>query len=259
MSAAPDPTRRFAGRVECYVRYRPSYPRAVLDLLRERCDLTNDSVVADVGSGTGILSNLFLENGNHVFGIEPNPEMRAAAEELLSAHPHFTSVAGTAEDTTLPDNSVDFVVAGQAFHWFDVERARTEFGCILKPGGWVVMVWNARRRDATPFLIAYERLLREHGTDYEQIEHGRSAAAMVDEFFGPEVYGAEAFSNAQALDLEGLKGRLLSSSYVPGPWEPGSEAILREARDIFDEHQSGGAVTIEYDAKVYYGRLTPKG
>ncbi len=252
-----DPTQRFSGRVGNYSRYRPSYPLAILTLLETECDLTSASVVADVGSGTGILSELFLENGNRVFGVEPNVEMREAGENRLELYPSFTSVAGTAEATTLDGASVDFVTAGQAFHWFDVKRTQTEFGRILRPGGWVVVIWNARRRNTTPFLAAYERLLREHGTDYEQVEHGRSAAGMVDEFFGPVEYEMEIFDNAQTFDLDGLKGRLLSSSYVPGPGEPGSEAMLQEVQEVFDEYQTDGKVTIEYDTKVYYGHLTP--
>jgi SAM-dependent methyltransferase len=251
-----DPTQRFTGRVDNYARYRPSYPRAILNLLETECDLTSASVIADVGSGTGILSELFLENGNRVFGIEPNYEMRKAGERRLGRYLRFTSVAATAEATTLDDASVDYVTAGQAFHWFEAARSRAEFGRILGPGGWVVVLWNARRRNTTPFLAAYERLLREHGTDYEQVEHGRSAAGMVDEFFGPVEYEMEIFDNAQTFDLDGLKGRLLSSSYVPGPGEPGSEAMLREAQELFDQYQTDGKVTIEYDTKVYYGRLT---
>ena len=250
-----DPTQRFTGRVDNYARYRPSYPRAILGLLKTECDLTSASVIADVGSGTGILSELFLQNGNRVFGLEPNYEMRKAGERRLEHYPRFTSVAATAEATTLDDACVDFVTAGQAFHWFEVERARAEFGRILRPGGWVVVIWNARRRNTTPFLAAYERLLREHGTDYEQVEHGSSAAGMVDEFFWPVEYEMEIFDNAQTFDLDGLKGRLLSSSYVPGPGEPGSGAMLREAQEIFYKHQTDGKVTIEYDTKVYYGRL----
>src|SRR3712207_6718397 len=252
-----DPTQRFTGRVDNYARYRPSYPRAILNVLETECDLTSASVIADVGSGTGNLSELFLESGNHVFGIEPNYEMREAGESRLERYPRFTSVAATAEATMLDDASVDFVTAGQAFHWFDVERSRAEFARIMRPGGWVVVIWNARRRTTTPFLAAYERLLREHGTDYEQVEHGRSAAGMVDEFFGPVEYEVEIFDNAQTFDLDGLKGRLLSSSYVPGPGEPGSEAMLQEVQEVFDEYQTDGKVTIEYDTKVYYGHLTP--
>ena len=251
-----DPTQRFTGRVDIYARYRPFYPRAILDLLETRCNLTSASVVADVGSGTGILSELFLKNGNRVLGVEPNAEMREAGEKRLEHYPRFTSVAGTAEATTLDDACVDFVTAGQAFHWFDVKRTRTEFGRILRPGGWVVVIWNARRRDTTPFLAAYERLLQVHGTDYEQVEHGRRAAGMVDEFFGSDGYEAASFDNAQTFDLDGLKGRLLSSSYLPGPGEPGSGVMLREAEELFLEHQTNGKVTIEYDTKVYYGRLT---
>ena len=149
-----DPTQRFTNRIVHYLRYCPSYPRAVLDLLERECTLTSASVVADDGSGTGILSELFLRNGNRVIGIEPNREMREAAEHRLGQHTRFTSVAWTVEATTLDDASVDFVTAGQAFHWFDPERARTEFARTLKPEGWVALEWNLRRKDATPFLAA---------------------------------------------------------------------------------------------------------
>ncbi len=250
-----DPTQRFSNRVENYVRFRPSYPRAVLELLETECGLTSASVIADVGSGTGILSELFLQNGNRVFGVEPNGEMREAGERYLGGYASFVSVAGTAEETKLEGESVDFVLAGQAFHWFDPARAREELGRILKPGGWAVILWNSRRRDATPFLASYERLLREHGTDYEQVEHVRGAAEMVEEFFGTDRYRTATFDNAQTLDLDGLKGRLLSSSYVPGPGEAGAGAMLRDAEEVFREHGMGGHVTLEYETEVYYGRL----
>lgn len=253
-----DHTQRFTGRVESYVKYRPSYPRAILDLLAADCGLTSSSVVADVGSGTGILSTLFLENGNHVFGVEPNPEMRAAAEELLGDHPRFTSVAGTAEATTLDDASVDLIVAAQAFHWFDPRRSRVEFERILRSGGWVALVWNLRRKDATQFLAAYERLLEAHRTDHGEIEIWRQDANLAETLFGPDHFSSVTFDNEQVLDLDGLKGRLSSASYIPARGEPGSEAMLREAERIFNEHQTEGRVLIEYDTKVYYGRIRSK-
>jgi SAM-dependent methyltransferase len=256
MSSSSDPTQRFTNRVDHYARYRPSYPQAVLDLLRAECALTSDSVVADVGSGTGILSELFLENGNRVLGIEPNTEMREAAERRLGWHPRFTSVVGTAEATKLDDASVDFVTAGQAFHWFDPEQARAEFARILKPGGSVALVWNLRRKDATPFLAAYERLLEVFRIDRGEVEFWRKSDEMASAFFGPGSFETTRFDNEQVLDLDGLEGRLLSVSYVPAQGEPDSEAMLREAERIFTEHQRGGTVIVEYDTKVYYGQLT---
>jgi SAM-dependent methyltransferase len=253
-----DPTQRFTNRVDHYVRYRPSYPRAVLDLLERECGLTNTSVVADVGSGTGILSELFLENGNRVLGIEPNSEMREAGERRLGRYPRFTSAAGTAEATTLDDNSVDFVTAGQAFHWFDPERARAEFTRTLKLAGWVVLVWNLRRKSTTPFLAAYERLLEVYRTNRGEVEFWRRSDEMAQAFFGPGSFETATFDNEQVLDLDGLKGRLLSISYVLAEGEPGSDAMLREAEKIFNEHQTSDRVIIEYDTKVYYGYLTPR-
>lgn len=254
-----DHTRRFSNRVENYARFRPDYPRAVLELLETGCGLTNTSVVADMGSGTGILSEMFLRNGNRVFGIEPNDEMREAGDRLLRRYPNFTSVAGTAEATTLDTRGVDFVVAGQAFHWFDAARARDEFARILRTGGWVALVWNLRRKDATLFLAAYEKLLETYRTDRGEVEIWRQDEGMADSLFSPGSYERTTFDNEQVLDLDELKGRLFSISYVPAKDEPGSEEMISEAEGIFREHEADGAVTIEYDTNVYYGRLDEDG
>ena len=140
-----DATERFSNRVQDYARYRPHYPAAVIGSLQTNCQLLKTSVIADVGSGTGILTELFLRHGNPVLAVEPNRQMREAGERLLEGYPRFQSVAGRAEATTLPEQSVDFVTAGQAFHWFDRNKAKAEFSRILKAGGWVVLAWNERR------------------------------------------------------------------------------------------------------------------
>ena len=251
-----DSTQRFTGRVENYVRYRPGYPKAVVELLREKCGLERSSVVADVGSGTGFLSRLFLENGSRVFGVEPNREMREAGERFLVGYERFKSVAATAEETTLAGGSVDLLTAGQAFHWFDPERAREEFARILGPEGWCVLVWNGRRERRTPFLEGYERLLQTYGTDYTEVSHGRRGSAdEVRDFFYPNSVDVATFDNEQVFDLEGLKGRLLSSSYVPSEGEPGYAEMSNELGRIFHLHKRKDTVTVEYDTRVYYGRL----
>src|SRR5262249_44040345 len=140
-----DPTRRFSSRVENYVRFRPGYPKEIITMLKSECGLNSQSVIVDIGSGTGKLTELFLENGNPVFGVEPNQDMREAGERLLKSFPNFKSVGATAEETTLPNACAEFIVAGQAFHWFDRARCRKEFGRILRPGGWAVLVWNDRK------------------------------------------------------------------------------------------------------------------
>src|SRR5262249_12824426 len=157
--------KRFSSRVENYVRFRPGYPLQILELLRRECSLTENSTIADVASGTGIFTRILLEDGNRVFGVEPNPEMRQAGEEFLKGFNNFTSVDGTAEATTLGENSVDMVTAAQAAHWFDREAARNEFVRILKPHGWIVLLWNERQTDSTAFLREYEQLLKTYGVD----------------------------------------------------------------------------------------------
>ncbi len=252
--AVTDPTQRFSSRVENYVRYRPGYPPEVLELLKSECGLTPDSVVADIASGTGILTRMLLQNGNRVFGVEPNPDMRKAGEELLAEYPRFTSIAGAAEATSLPDHCADFVTAAQAAHWFDHEKARREFQRILKPGGWVVLLWNERRTDSTPFLRDYEQLLLTYGTDYQDVRHEHTTAAIAA-FFAPSPFEARVFENRQEFDYPALEGRLLSSSYTPQPGHSNYEPMLRDLRRIFDAHQVEGRVAFEYYTRVYYGRL----
>ncbi|MFQ6113303.1 MAG: class I SAM-dependent methyltransferase [bacterium] len=177
-----NPTGRFSDRVQYYIKYRPQYPEEVIELLTLECELEKCSIVADIGSGTGILTQLFLEKGNTVFAVEPNKEMRAAAETLLSKYGCFNSVNGTAEDTTLEQHSVDLVTAGQAFHWFDLEKTRQEFLRILQPNGWVALIWNDRKTDTTPFLEAYEQLLNTYSIDYKKVDHKKLDKSILDGF-----------------------------------------------------------------------------
>lgn len=251
---ASNATSRFSDRVENYIRYRPGYPPEVLHCLQSHCGLTPSHVVADVASGTGIWTRTLLENGNQVVAVEPNVDMRQAGERLLAEFPKFSSVEGRAEATTLADASVDFVMAAQAAHWFDRQRARKEFVRILKPGGWLVLLWNEREADTTPFLRDYEQLLLAYGTDYEEVRHERTTDS-VNEFFDPAPFQERVFGMRQEFDYIGLEGRLLSSSYAPGPGHPRHQPMLRELRRIFDRHAAGGRVGFDYKTRVYFGQL----
>jgi SAM-dependent methyltransferase len=252
---APDATTRFSDRVENYVRYRPGYPTEILDLLRIECHLSPESIIADIASGTGILTRMFLENGNRVFGVEPNPRMREAGERFLSGFSKFTSIAATAESTTMPAQSVDFLTAAQAAHWFDRLQARREFVRILKPGGWCVLIWNERRTDCTPFLRAYENMILTYGTDYKEVRHERTTDA-IDSFFAPSPFRSRVFELRQEFDYPALEGRLLSSSYAPQRGHANYEPMLGKLREIFDHFNDNGRISFEYNTRVYYGRLS---
>jgi SAM-dependent methyltransferase len=256
MSQQMDPTVRFSSRVRNYVKYRPHYPAKVIQVLVDDCGLASSSIIADIGSGTGILSELFLRHGNRVIAVEPNEAMRAAAEELLAGYSGFSSVAGRAEATTLPQTSVDFVTAGQAFHWFDRKKARVEFQRILRQEGWVALVWNDRRSGPEPFMQAYEHLLRSYATDYTSVDHKFIGDAELAAFFGSEGYNVASFENSQLFDYEGVEGRLLSSSYAPEQGHPDHAPMLEYLREIVERYQSGGTITFSYDTRIYYGRLT---
>jgi SAM-dependent methyltransferase len=253
-SSERDPTRRFSSRVDNYVRFRPGYPKEILATLKSECGLSVQSVIADIGSGTGKLTELFLANGNPVFGVEPNRDMREVGERLLKHFPQFTSVAATAEETTLPNSSPDFIVAGQAFHWFDRDRCRKEFARILRPGGWVVLIWNDRKTKSSPFLIEYENLLKTYATDYSKVDHKQIDDEVVQDFFG-YAPAKQFFPSGQKFDFEGLKGRLLSSSYAPEQGQPGHTEMLSELESLFNARQENGNVEFAYDTVVYYGKM----
>jgi ubiquinone/menaquinone biosynthesis C-methylase UbiE len=253
--AVADPTQRFSDRVENYVRARPGYPPEVFAAIFEECGLTAACPIADVASGTGIFTRGLLEQGNPVFGVEPNAEMRAAAEGMLGGFVNFSSVAGSAEATTLPDHAVALVTAAQAAHWFDLAKARREFARILQPGGWVALIWNERLTSSTAFLREYEQLLLEFATDYKEVRHEKTTG-VIGSFFAPLPYREQTFSTFQELDYSGLEQRLMSSSYAPQAGHPNHEPMMRELRRMFDAHQQAGQVRLDYETRLFYAQFS---
>jgi SAM-dependent methyltransferase len=250
------PTERFSDRVDDYVKYRPHYSIEVVDALREACGVRPEHLIVDVGCGTGLLAKIFLENGNHVVGVEPNAEMRQAGEQYLANFAKFRMVEGSAETASLPDGCADFVIAGQAFHWFKPQPTRAEFVRILKPEGWVVLIWHDRDLESTPFLRAYEEFLQRHGTDYASVAHNKVANYdALEQFYRPNHMQVIVQATQQRFDLEGLRGRLLSSSYAPRSG-PRAEAMLQELPSLFAAHAQNDQVVFEYWTRIYYGHLT---
>lgn len=254
----PDSTTRFSDRVSAYVAARPRYPAALVPLLVRELDLPADAVIADIGSGTGISSAPFLAAGFTVIGVEPNDAMRAAAEREFAAEARFRSIKGAAEATTLLDHSVDLVIAGQAFHWFDPARFGSEVKRILKPGGALALFWNKRVDDASSFMAAFEKLLIDFCPEYrdklraDDLE-AKHAPAMRIVFGGPRWRAAE-LANAQTLDRAGLITRVESDSYAPKPGDPLHAPMVAALNALFDRHARDEAVTIVYRTRIFFGR-----
>ena len=249
-----DSVERFSNRVANYVKYRPNYPAEILQVFRDEMKLQNDSVIADIGSGTGISAKGFLENGNEVFGVEPNAAMRDAAEEYLKEFPKFKSVDGTSEKTNLPDDSVDFIIAAQAFHWFDQKKTRPEFHRILREYGFMALIWNERQLDTTPFLRGYEQILKKFGTDYEKVRHDHLDEKIFADFFEKD-FSSKTFINVQTVDFEGLKGRISSSSYIPAEDNKLFEPMIAELHRLFENHAENGKIQILYNTNIFYAQF----
>lgn len=246
----------FTGRADAYRRSRPGYPVEVIDLLAREAGWTPASVVADIGSGTGISSAFFVERGNTVHGVEPNADMRQAAEAWLAGEPGWRSVAGTAEHTTLGDASVDLIVCATSFHWFDRAAAHAEFRRILRRGGHVVLMWNVRRATGSACMHEYEAALHRFEPDYA----ARTAADTdigdrIRAFYAPCACAQRTFDNPQALDLEGLRGRFMSASYAPLPGDAAYGPAMQALEGLFARFAVDGRVTFLYDTFLYWGRL----
>ncbi|MDP3295659.1 MAG: methyltransferase domain-containing protein [Nevskia sp.] len=248
------PTERFGDRVDDYRRYRPGYPPALTRWLLAEAGLVPGDTVADIGSGTGLLSRDLLAAGLRVQAVEPNAAMRAAAEAELGAFAGFASVAGTAEASGLAAASVHLLTAAQAFHWFVPLAARAEAQRVLVPGGAAALIWNVRRIDSA-FASAYEDLLMRRCPDYAAGQPHQASIGEITAFFGDATIREAQFDYLQPFDFAGLRGRLLSSSYTPKAGDVAREPLLAELRTIFDAHQQGGRVAFEYDCRAYLARL----
>jgi SAM-dependent methyltransferase len=248
------PTERFSDRVENYVKYRPSYPAPVLDCLRVNCGLSAASIVADIGSGTGLFTELLLQSDCRVFAVEPNDEMRHAAEKRLRSNSRFHSVSGAAEQTGLESGSIDIVTAAQAFHWFRFDETQREFRRIIKTAGWIALVWNQRKIES-PFQMAYDEILRENVPDYGKVNHRDPDLAGVAAFLGPGDYQCFTFENRQYLDLKGLAGRVQSASYTPNPGMPNHAELMADLKTAFQKYAVKGRVALEYETQLHLGRL----
>jgi ubiquinone/menaquinone biosynthesis C-methylase UbiE len=248
-----DSTQRFTDRVEDYIKYRPSYPQEVIQALVQEAGLSTGKVIADIGSGTGILTRQLLETNCKVHAIEPNAAMRAAAEEMLGNHPGFISINATAENTSLPDRSLDGITAGQAFHWFDRLATKVEFRRVLRPGGFIALVWNSWQTDSSDFMKDYTKLLVEWGTDYQRVSRTNVDDAAIRQFFHPQTFQKFTFPHFQTFDYDGLRGRLFSSSYTPQEGHSNYEPLILGLHQLFDRHQHNNAIRFEYITTLYLG------
>jgi SAM-dependent methyltransferase len=247
-------TTRFSNRVADYVRYRPGYPPQLLTWLHQQ-GIDPHWTVAEIGAGTGISSKMFLDAGHPVVAVEPNAAMRQAAVDWLGGHPGFSAVDGRAEATGLADASVDLVSAAQAFHWFDPQAVRPEWRRILRPGGRVAIFWNSRRLSGSAFLEGYEQLLRDYGTDYRSVAERYGDDACMRDWFGSGFLAQASFPHVQQLDLEQLRGRLLSSSYAPRPGHRAHEPMIQALERLFQASAVNGRVGFAYDSRVFLGEL----
>lgn len=245
------PKSRFSNRVENYAKYRPDYPKEIVSFLRKTIGLTEKHIIADIGSGTGISSKIFFDNGNQVYGIEPNREMREAGEKYLSNYTNFHSIEASSEDTKLECESIDMIILGQAFHWFEPEATRKEFLRILKPNGYVVLFSNRRKSSNNEFMSNYAELISK----YAQEEFSKPLNTDKSYFFDLKPIHQIVFPNLQVFDLKRLKGDLVSYSYIPNEGDPKFISMITEFENLFEKNNNNGLLNFDYETVVYYCKM----
>jgi ubiquinone/menaquinone biosynthesis C-methylase UbiE len=256
MAMMEDYTQRFTGRAEIYSKYRPTYPKGVVDILRKEANFDSAKIVADIGSGTGILTRLLLENGNEVFAVEPNDEMRSFAESSLSGYRNFRSLRGTAEETTLADQSVDLVAVGQALHWFDHKKSRTEFLRISRRGGFLCVLYNDREKNGHLGIMEdYEQLVIKYARNKAPVER-LEGEELLSKIFPEWAFRKFTLPNYQHLDFEGLAGRICSASYIPQPSEQAYPNMESDLETMFEKYQIDDRVTLIYKTSMFLGSLS---
>lgn len=245
-----NPKSRFSNRVENYAKYRPHYPNEIIKFLNSTVGLTKGDIIADIGSGTGISSKLFLDNGNKVYGIEPNAEMRLTGEKYLINYTNFHSIDASSEYTKLESESVDIISSGQAFHWFEPEPTKKEFLRILKPGGLVVII-NNRRKLGSEFMNEYVELIRKYSDSYVN----KPLNTNLSDFFDSNTIYKEVFNNPQIFNLEKLIGNLLSYSYIPDKEKAIFSTMISDFEILFKKYNKNDSIVFDYETVLYYCKL----
>jgi ubiquinone/menaquinone biosynthesis C-methylase UbiE len=248
-----DNTGRFSNRVDNYIKYRPTYPKNFISFLFDQVVINENSTVADIGSGTGILTELLIDRVKTIYAVEPNKEMRNAAEKLLHGKKNFISINGTAENTLLNDNSIDYITAAQAFHWFDIEKTIQEFNRVIKPGGNLILAWN-KRINETDFLKRYEEILMLYANDYNEVNHNNLTDDQLSNCFSK--MNKAYFDNYQDFDFNGLIGRVLSSSYCPLPGTEKYSIMEKELNAAFNKYSKNNLIRFSYKTEVLWGNIS---
>lgn len=250
-----EPTARFTNKVDDYTKARPSYPEEIVPLLTCKYGLTSQSVIADMGSGTGLFTEVFLKHGNPVYGVEPNDAMRQAGEHYLKKYTNFISVNASAEHTSLASACCDFVVAGQAFHWFNPVLAKVEFQRVLKPNGWVILAWNVFSSSDAPLAVAYEKLFYDFGIQYQGAGYKNANKENLLGFLGPDTFCMESIPNPKSLDFSAFQSRVFSSSFSPSPGQPQYPLMQQAIGQVFEQFENNGVIILPYQTNLYLGQL----
>ena len=252
-----DTKNRFSNKDENYVKYRPHYPKELIEFMQQKGLIKKGYKIGDIGAGTGKFTELLLQYGYSVIAVEPNGPMLEACKKIYGHYNDLTCLNGSSEHTKLSDISVDLITTAQAFHWFKMDETKKEWMRILKPDRYVALIWNSRikGKNASSFQKEYENLVTKFGKGYTRMQKNFQVQEKINILFEKNGYKEFHTPYSQTFDFEELKGRLLSSSYTPQPEDEIYPEMIAALKDLFDKHQIEDQIQIDYDTELSYGKL----
>ncbi len=243
---------RFSERAIPYAQCRWDYAEEAIQALVTACGLSAESIIADIGSGTGMVARHFVDRVRTVFAVEPNADMRNGATPALQAHQSYRSVNGLADATTLPDQSVVMITVGRALHWFPPESTRVEFCRILEPRGWLAIL-SVPCTDAALLDSMDGVRLEENGWDFAA-DKERMNLVPLSFYFGHDGFRKLSVAGSVREPWEAFLGRWCSVSAAPGPDHPLRPKFERALRDVFERHAADDVLHISNATEVAFGR-----
>lgn len=249
-----DNTKKFSGRAQDYTRGRPGYPKALFDRLYTDYGFSDNSCIADIGSGTGRFSKYLLDKGCTVYCVEPNEDMRRVAENELGDYNNFISVNGTSDITTLQNKSVDFITAAQAFHWFDAKKFKKECQRILRHDGKIVLIWNTRDMCSLFNIKSYD-IYKKYCPAFKGYHGGmKDDDERILKFFNNNC-DKIIVENPLVFTKEKFIKRSLSASYSLKKGDENFNDYIRALENLFDEYSENGIVIMENNTTAYIGGI----
>ncbi|HLO27660.1 MAG TPA: class I SAM-dependent methyltransferase [Anaerolineales bacterium] len=246
-------TEIYSTKAEKYAKYRWDYSLQAIEAIIQIAHVTEQTLAADIGAGTGMLTKHFAGRVRHIYAVEPNDEMRKIAEGQLERFENCSVIKGCAEAIPLGNQSVDLITVAQALHWFDPTRTRAEFRRVLKPKGWLTAIRNYGVDQTLNQAMGRICAEADRAGLLEAVPHPEEKP--VSYYCGHEDIQRLTYEIEEKQNWDEFIGSLLSASYMPEESHPSYPRLERVARQVFDDLSENGELRVRGETELIIGQV----